>query len=453
MVKVKEDLTGKVFGKLTVVEQAEDHIQSNGRRVARWKCICGCNEHNIVFVIGNSLKGGQTTSCGCVHKNKIKELGKNNKKYNRYEFYQKYGIGYCSNTNNKFYFDEEDYDKIKDYCWYESRDGKTFCSLKTHDNKTGKTLTMKDVILGQECEYINGDVFNNRKNNLRPKYTIVNDPKSVAILAGESGYTKENDNIYYVTDMGEKYKVLPCQTKYDISNVVFGKLTAICRVEPQECKTSKNASFWLCKCQCGNYCVVNRKSLVQQITKSCGCYHLEACAKKRYNNIFEVYENFCEVFDRKHEKSFKIDIPDMEKIQQYYWQVNSNGYVRTNINNKEVLLHRFLINAPDDKIVDHINRDPLDNRKSNLRLCETIENARNKSLNRKNTSGVMGVSQLKDGTWTAYIMMYGENEHLYRGLSKEDAIKARLLAEKRLYKEFAPQVHLFEKYNIKEETK
>ena len=50
----------------------------------------------------------------------------------------------------------------------------------------------------------------------------------------------------------------------------------------------------------------------------------------------------------------------------------------------------------------------------------------------------------------AYIMMYGKNKHLYRGNNKEDAIKTRLIAEKKLYKEFAPQQHLFDQYGIKE---
>ena len=44
--------------------------------------------------------------------------------------------------------------------------------------------------------------------------------------------------------------------------------------------------------------------------------------------------------------------------------------------------------------------------------------------------------------------MYGKNKHLYCGPNKHDAIIARLKAEKDLYKEFAPQQHLFKKYGI-----
>ena len=68
MVKVKNDLTGRTFGRLKVIKQVEDHVQSNGRHVAMWECICSCEDHNTVFVIGDSLKGGKTASCGCLHK-------------------------------------------------------------------------------------------------------------------------------------------------------------------------------------------------------------------------------------------------------------------------------------------------------------------------------------------------------------------------------------------------
>lgn len=39
-----------------------------------------------------------------------------------------------------------------------------------------------------------------------------------------------------------------------------------------------------------------------------------------------------------------------------------------------VLLHRFIISAQEEKLVDHINRNTLDNRKENLRLCTSFEN-------------------------------------------------------------------------------
>lgn len=74
MVKVKNDLTGKVFGKLTVMYQVEDYIcPRTGKHCAKWHCICSCNEHNEIDVMATSLTGGNTRSCGCIKKFKDEE--------------------------------------------------------------------------------------------------------------------------------------------------------------------------------------------------------------------------------------------------------------------------------------------------------------------------------------------------------------------------------------------
>lgn len=57
------DLTGKTFGKLTVIERGEDQINPSGRKRVRWLCQCECG--NTVLVAGESLRAGQSNSCGC----------------------------------------------------------------------------------------------------------------------------------------------------------------------------------------------------------------------------------------------------------------------------------------------------------------------------------------------------------------------------------------------------
>ena len=59
-------------------------------------------------------------------------------------------------------------------------------------------------------------------------------------------------------------------------------------------------------------------------------------------------------------------------IKKYTWYVDKHGYVRTKIHSKTVLLHRLLASPPDNMQVDHINLDPSDNRKSNLRGSLTL---------------------------------------------------------------------------------
>lgn len=59
------DMTGKKYGKLTVIEK--DGGDTAG---ARWKCVCDCG--NVITVRGTNLRRGLTTSCGCHQKNVVK---------------------------------------------------------------------------------------------------------------------------------------------------------------------------------------------------------------------------------------------------------------------------------------------------------------------------------------------------------------------------------------------
>lgn len=66
------DLKGQRFGRLTVVELAEPHIDPKGRRLTRWKCVCDCG--NTVEVLRNSLIQGHSKSCGCLHSEISREV-------------------------------------------------------------------------------------------------------------------------------------------------------------------------------------------------------------------------------------------------------------------------------------------------------------------------------------------------------------------------------------------
>jgi hypothetical protein len=70
------DLTGQRFGRLLVIERAEDKIQTNGRHRTRWKCQCDCG--NITYVLSEHLVTGDTQSCGCLHHDKITTHGLSN---------------------------------------------------------------------------------------------------------------------------------------------------------------------------------------------------------------------------------------------------------------------------------------------------------------------------------------------------------------------------------------
>ena len=172
MVKVKEDLSGKRFGRLVVLYQAEDRLIGGKKLRSYWHCRCDCgNEKDIQ---GTSLKNGRSTSCGCygkeVRMNNMKRVRITNKKYNNYDLNGEQGIGYT--TNGVFYFDKEDYDLIKDYCWTINKEGYVASSI--YKNNRNTVILMHRLLLSSQLQnnkkivdHINQHRNDNRKSNLR----------------------------------------------------------------------------------------------------------------------------------------------------------------------------------------------------------------------------------------------------------------------------------------------
>ena len=100
MVIVKESIIGKKFYMLTVLEQVEDKVGTDGRHRDRYLCVCDCG--NKCLVTGLLLKRGATKSCGCL-KN---ETANKNRRFNEYDMSGDFGIGYTRNKNEPFYFDK-----------------------------------------------------------------------------------------------------------------------------------------------------------------------------------------------------------------------------------------------------------------------------------------------------------------------------------------------------------
>ena len=87
--------------------------------------------------------------------------------------------------------------------------------------------------------------------------------------------------------------------------------------------------------------------------------------------------------------------------------------------------------------------------KKNLRPATSSENSQNRSLRSDNTSGVIGVSfSTNENKWIAQVRLNGKKVFYKKYILKEDAIRARLLAEKKYFGEFASQKHLYQQYKI-----
>ena len=112
-----------------------------------------------------------------------------NRKYNNYDLTRQYGICIAHNTGAYIYFDLEDYDKIKDYCWYED---KTTVYAKTR-MPNNKYISMHRFVTNYEydlVDHINRNKLDNRKENLRnvtKRQNMLN--RNDVISTNTSGYT------------------------------------------------------------------------------------------------------------------------------------------------------------------------------------------------------------------------------------------------------------------------
>lgn len=169
MVKTKEDMTGWNMwehgvpnSRLTVIEQSEDYIASNGCHFARWLCECNCEQHKKFIVSGYNIRSGRILSCGCYAAEHKKQKRKNNK----FDLTGEYGIGWTSNTNEEFYFDLEDYDKIKDYTWRSVTCGTTK-GIVAWDKDRKRGVRMHQLLGFNGYDHADRNELNNRKENLR----------------------------------------------------------------------------------------------------------------------------------------------------------------------------------------------------------------------------------------------------------------------------------------------
>lgn len=101
-------------------------------------------------------------------------------------------------------------------------------------------------------------------------------------------------------------------------------------------------------------------------------------------------------------------------------------------------MHRLILNLLGNQQTDHINGNGLDNRRSNLRICNHADNMKNRKIAKNNRSGLKGIwYSAKHRGWRAQIRSNGVRYHLGCFSNAEDAHEAYWQAAKKLHGEFA----------------
>lgn len=228
------------------------------------------------------------------------------------------------------------------------------------------------------------------------------------------------------------------KVRKDLTGEVFGRLIVVRQAEDYINPKGVHYAQWECLCNCGNpnYITVSAAHLKDGHTQSCGCLNAEANINGNSYDLSGEY-GIGYIGD----EEFWFDKEDYDLIKKYTWYKDKDGYIVSDTHKSHTKLHRLILNPDPSLDVDHIygNKTRHDNRKSNLRVCTRGQNSRNKIDMSNNTSGCIGVVWHKHANkWMASLTV--NNESIYLGLfaNKQDAIKARIEAEKKYFKDFAP---------------
>ena len=236
--------------------------------------------------------------------------------------------------------------------------------------------------------------------------------------------------------------------------VAESKLTVI---KPVGVNSQRNY-MWECECSCEehNHIVASGGSILSGHVLSCGCRRKEKAQERseslRKRNVYEINledENglYGIGYTSNNDEPFYFDMIDYENIKEYTWsdEVDHTGYHQLRTTSKPKQRFHAVIGF---KNYDHIDRNPLNNRRYNLRATDIYDNATNKGMLKNNTSGVKGVYKRENGDWRA-VLKYRKEKLLDKTFSNfEDAVRARLLAEKEYLGDIAPQKHLYEQYSV-----
>ena len=135
---------------------------------------------------------------------------------------------------------------------------------------------------------------------------------------------------------------------------------------------------------------------------------------------------------------------DFEWLNSFNWQYMTNGYAARSEggrkNKKLIYMHRYILDVTDKRVVDHMNKDKLDNTRSNLRVCTQKQNGANSSKpkTRKFTSKYKGVHWDKvRKKWVAKLKRNYKNVFIGRFDSEKEAARAYNIQARIIFREYA----------------
>lgn len=169
------DMTGWVMSdhgvprnKIRVIRKVEDYISPSGFKAAQWECECLCGNPIHFNALGESIRTGNTLSCGCINKKRSSQMCKERNVIKYKNTFIEKG-DYCEvydNNNNMFIIDIEDKDLVSQTYW-----AKYDCNNYFKSSINGKNVWLQrfleNAFNGEYVDHQNNDFNDYRKSNLR----------------------------------------------------------------------------------------------------------------------------------------------------------------------------------------------------------------------------------------------------------------------------------------------
>lgn len=172
----------------------------------------------------------------------------------------------------------------------------------------------------------------------------------------------------------------------------FGHFTVIEKTD----KKTKRGYIYKCQCDCGNIVEIVSSNMRKGYKMDCGCQKENKVGNNKKYNRIEIEGDRAKIYFFNCDRYAIIDAEDVEKVKNLCFYDRETNYPCAYYKGKKLRLHNVILpNEKEGFVVDHINRNRLDNRKCNLRIASHAENMRNSKLFKTNTTGHKHISYSK----------------------------------------------------------
>lgn len=258
---------------------------------------------------------------------------------------------------------------------------------------------------------------------------------------------KDNNlNLIYKMNNNVKYKMNRENYKTRLIGQSFGLLKVLDFYGYNKYKQI----LYKCECQCNSKTIIYKTytDLNSGKTDNCGCLTKSKLKNsKMKRNKYDLSGNYGIGWATNNNSEFYFDLEDYNLIKDYCWlekygYIKSTVYIKSKYKNKrkEIQMHRIVMNVTDYEVkVDHIYHNKNDNRKENLRLCNSQQNSFNHKIHSNNTTGYSGISyckEKKNKKYRARIFINKKGIQLGYFKTLEEAIEVRKLAEEKYFGEY-----------------